>query len=129
MDLNDDSMPVPDEAPVSRRTRLSLALASMLPPASGTAQGTVEGPATWAAITWRVRFADEHVWDDEYDASTEDERDNSGYVFFGDEDDDGPAGDDGNMSQHEGESSGEYEARLNSLVPPSAHFCCWLAFS
>ena len=101
MDLNDDSMPVPDEAPVSRRTRLSLALASVLPPASGTAQGTVEGPATWAAMTRRVRFADEHEWDDEYDASTDDERDDSGYVFFGDEDDDGLAGDDDNMPQHE----------------------------
>ena len=47
MDLNDDSNPVPDAAPVSRRTRLSLALASMLSPAFGTAQGTAEGPATW----------------------------------------------------------------------------------
>ena len=35
VDLNDDSMPVP-EVPVSRRTRLSLALASVLPAASGT---------------------------------------------------------------------------------------------
>ena len=129
MDLNDDSMPVPDEAPVSRRTRLSLALASMLPPAPGTAQRTFEGPATWAATTRRVRFADEHEWDDEYDASTEDERDDSGYVFFGDEDDDDLAGDDDDISQHEGENSGEYEARLNSLVPPSAHFCCRPAFS
>ena len=59
MDLNDGSMPVPDEAPVSRRTRLSLALASMLPTAPGTAQGTVEGPATWAAMTRRIRCADE----------------------------------------------------------------------
>ena len=119
MDLNDDSMPVPDEAPVSRRTRLSLALASMLPsspswvvarptfgsshdsPAPGTAQGTVEGPPTWAAMTRRVSFADEHEWDDEYDASTDDERGDSGYVFFGDEDDDGSAGDDDSTSQHE----------------------------
>ena len=129
MDLNDDSMPVPDEAPVSRRTRLSLALASMLSTAPGTAQGTVEGPVTWAAMTRRVRFAGEHERDGEYDASTEDERGDSGCVFFGDEDDDGSADDDGNVSQHDGESSGEYEARLNSLVPPSAHFCCRPAFS
>ena len=60
MDLNDASMPVPDEVPVSRRTHLSLALASMLSPAPGTAQGTAEGPLTWAAMTRRVRFADEH---------------------------------------------------------------------
>ena len=45
VDLYDDSMPVPDEVPVSRSTRLSLALASMLPPAPGTAQGTADGAA------------------------------------------------------------------------------------
>ena len=61
MDLNDDSMPVPDEAPVSRRTRLSLALAPVLPAASGTTQqGTVEGPDTWSATARRVMWADEH---------------------------------------------------------------------
>ena len=129
MDLNDGSMPVPDEVPVSRRTRFSLALASMLPPAPGTAQGTAEGPPTWAAMARRVRFADEHEWDDEYDASTDDERDDSGYVLFGDEDDDGLAGDDNNTSQHGDESSDEYKARLNGLAPPSAHFCCRPAFS
>jgi hypothetical protein len=40
MDLNDDSMPVPDEAPVSRRTRLSLALASVLPAACGSIEAS-----------------------------------------------------------------------------------------
>ena len=88
MDLNDDSMPVPD-GPVSRRTRLSLALASVLPAASGTTQGTVEGPATWSATARRVTWADEHEWDDEYDATTEDEFDDSHYVLFDDDDGDG----------------------------------------
>ena len=88
MDLNDGSMPVPDVAPVSRRTRLSLALASVLPPAAGTAQGTAEGPSTWAATTRRVRFADEHEWDDEYDASTDDEYGGSDYVHFDEDGDD-----------------------------------------
>ena len=88
MDLNDGSMPVPDAAPVSRRTRLSLALASMLPHAAGTAQGTAEGPSTWAAMTRHVRFADEHEWDDEYDASTDDEYDDSNYILFDEDDDD-----------------------------------------
>jgi hypothetical protein len=50
-------------------------------------------------------------------------------VFFGDEDDVGSADDDDSTSQQEGESSGEYEARLSSLVPPSAHFCCRPVFS
>ena len=119
MDLNDDCIPVPDEVPVSRRTRLSLAMASLLSSAPGTTQGTVEGPLTWAATTRRVRFADEAEWDDEYAADTDDEHDESEYVFFGDEDDDdGLAGDDDDTAQHDGESSDDYEARLNSLIPP-----------
>ena len=44
MNLNEDSMPVPDEVPVSRRTRLSLAMASLLSSAPDTAQGTGEVP-------------------------------------------------------------------------------------
>ena len=88
--MNDDSMPAPDEAPVSRRTRLSLAMAALLSSAPGTTQGTVEGPLTWADTTRRVRFADEAEWDDEYDTNTdESERDRSEYVLFDDEDDDG----------------------------------------
>ena len=88
------------------------------------------GPPTWAAMTRRVRFEEEHEWDDEYDAVTNDERDDSEYVLFGDEDDDGGlAGDDDDTSQHDDESSGAYEVRLNGLVPPSAHFCCRPAFS
>ena len=88
MDLNDDSPPVPDAAPVSRRTRLASAMASMLPHAAGTTQGTVEGPSTWAVMTRHVRFADEHEWDDEYDASTDDEYDGSDYVHFDEDGDD-----------------------------------------
>ena len=130
MDLNDDSMPVPDEAPVSRRTRLSLALASVLPAASGTTQGTVEGPATGSATARRVTWADEHEWDDEYDETTDDEYDGSHYVLFDDDDDDGTIDDDDDTSQHAGESSGEYEeARLNGITPPAAHFCCRPVFS
>ena len=130
MDLNDASIPVPDEAPVSRRTRLSLAMASLLSSAPGTSQGTGEGPPVWTSPTRRVRFADEAEWGDEYDAGTDDERDQSEYVFFDDEDgDDDPAvGDDGTVQQ-DGESSGDYEVRLNGLVPPPMHFCCRPAFS
>ena len=117
MDLNDDSMPVSDEAPVSRRTRLSLALASVLPAAPGTTQGTVEGPAPWSATVRRIMWADEHEWDDEYYATTDDEFDDSHYVLFDDDDGDGIIGDDDDTSQHEGESSDEYEARLNGIVP------------
>jgi hypothetical protein len=124
MDLNDDSMPVPDEAPVSRRTRLSLALTAMLTGASGTTQGTVEGPATWSTATRRVTWQDEHEWEDEYDATTDDERDDSNYVLFDGDDGDDITGDEDDTSQHEGESSDEYEARLNGIVPPPAHFCC-----
>ena len=40
MDLNDGSMPVSDEIPVSRRTCLSLAMASLLSSTPVTAQGT-----------------------------------------------------------------------------------------
>ena len=71
IDMIDGSMPVSDEAPVSHRTRLSLAMATLLSSAPGTTQGTAEGPLTWAATTWRVRFADEAEWDDEYDADTD----------------------------------------------------------
>ena len=128
MDLNDGSMPVPDVAPVSRRTRLSLALASMLPPAPGTAQGTAEGPATWAAMTRRVRCADEHEWDDEYDASTDDERDDSNYVLFDEDDGDGIGADapatKTTRSSTRAKVSDEYEDRLNGMIPPPAHFCC-----
>ena len=129
--MNDGSMPVPDEVPVSRRTRLSLAMATLVPSAPGTTQGTVEGPLTWAATTRRVRFADEAEWDDEYDADTdESERDRSEYVLFDDEDDDGdPIVDDGDTAQQDGESSDDYEARLNGLVPPPMHFFCRPAFS
>ena len=91
MDLNDDSPPVPDAAPVSRRTRLALVLESLLPvrrTSSSTLQGTVEGPATWAAMTRRVTFADEREWDDEYDASTDDEYGGSDYVHFDEDGDD-----------------------------------------
>ena len=128
MDLNDDSMPVPD-APVSRRTRLSLALASVLPAASGTTQGTVEGPATWSGTARRVMWADEHEWDDEYDATAEEEFDDSHYVLFDDDDGDGVTADDGDTPQHADENSDEYEARLNGIIPPSAHFCCRPVFS
>ena len=131
MGLNDGSMPVPDEAPVSRRTRLSLAMVSLLSSAPGTTQGMGEGPLAWTSPTRRVRFADEAEWDDEYDADTDDERDQSEYVFFDDEDDDdGPAVDDDDTAQQDGErSSGDYEVRLNGLVPPPMHFCCRPAFS
>ena len=124
MDLNDDSMPVPDEAPVSRRTRLSLALALVLPAASGTTQGTVEGPATWSATARNVMWADEHEWDDEYYATTDGKFDDSNYVLFDDDDGDGVVVDDDDTPQHAGESSGEYEARLSGITPPAAHFCC-----
>ena len=130
VDMNDGSMPVPDEAPVSRCTRLSLAMATLLSSAPGTAQGTVKGPLTWAATTRRVRFADDAEWDDEYGADTDDERDRSEYVLFDDEDDDDDPGvDDDDTAQRDGASSDDYEARLNGLVPPPMHFCCRPAFS
>ena len=129
MDLNGDSIPVPDEAPVSRRTRLSLALASVLPAAPGTTQGTAEGSATWSATTRRVMWADEHTWGDEYYATTDDERDDAQYVLFDDDDGDSTIGDDNETLQHEGKTSDEYEARLNDAIPPTAHFCCRPAFS
>ena len=130
VDLNDDSIPVPD-VPVSRRTRLSLALASVLPAASGTTQGTVEGPVTWSATARRVTWADEREWDDEYDATTEEEFDDSNYMFFDDDDVDGIIADEDedDTPQHAGETSGDYEARLNDAIPPSAHFCCRPVFS
>ena len=74
-------------------------------------------------------WADENEWDDEYYAPTDDERDDSHYVLFDDNDGDGVIGDDGDTSQHECESSDEYGARLNGIVPPSAHFCCRPVFS
>ena len=46
MDLNDGSMPVPGEVPVSRRTRLSLAVASLLSSAPGTTHDTRHGRGT-----------------------------------------------------------------------------------
>ena len=46
-DMDDVSMPAPADAPVSMRTRASLAIEIMLPTASGTLQGTVEGPSPW----------------------------------------------------------------------------------
>ena len=45
----------------------------------------------------------------------EDEGDGIGEDITSDED---------NTQQHEGESDGDYEDRLNGMVPPSAHFCC-----
>ena len=120
--MNDGSMPVPDEAPVSRRTRLSLAMAALLSSAPDTTQGTAEGPLTWAATTRR---------DDEYNADTdESERDRSECVLFDDEDDDGDPGvDDDATAQRDGENSDDYETRLNGIVPPPMHFCCRPAFS
>ena len=130
IDMNDGSIPVPDAPPVSMRTRASLATATMLPSAPGTAQGTVEGPLTMAAAARKqVRFADE--WGDEYDAEIDDsESAQAERVFFGDEDGDGDPGDgDGDMQQQDGESGDEYEARLNGKVPAPMHFCCRPAFS
>ena len=74
-------------------------------------------------------WADEHEWDDEYYATTDDEFDDSHYVLFDDDDGDGVIGDDDGTSQHAGESSDEYEARLNCIIPPAAHFCCRPVFS
>ena len=124
VDMNDDSKPVPDDASVSRRTRLSTAIATSLSSAPGTAQGTVKGPLTWAVTSRRVRFADEAEWDDEYDADTDESvRYQSEYVLFDDEDDDGDTGvDDDDTKQQDGESSDDYEARLNGIVPPPMHF-------
>ena len=52
------------------------------------------------------------------------------YVLFDDDDDgDGADADDDDTPQHAGESNGEYEARLNGITPPSAHFCCRPVFS
>ena len=104
----------------------------MLPPAAGTAQGTAEGPSTWAAMTRRVRFADEHEWDDEYDAPTVDEHDDSNYILF--DEDDGDAfgadgtGDGDDTQQHEGESHEAYEDRLNDMIPSPEYFCCQPVF-
>ena len=104
--------------------------ATLLSAAPGTTQGTAEGPLTWAATTRRVRFADDAEWDDEYGADTDDERDRSEYVLFDDEDDDDDPGvDDDDTAQRDGESSGDYEVRLNGRVPPPMHFCCRPAFS
>ena len=117
-------------AGVSMRTRASLAIATMLASAPGTAQGTVEGPLTMAAAARKqVRFADE--WEDEYDAETdESESEQADRVFFGNEDDDGDPGDgDIDMQQRDGESGDAYEARLNGKVPSSMHFCCRPTFS
>ena len=129
-DMDDGSIPAPADAPVSMRTRASLAIATMLPTAPGTLQGTVEGPLTMAAAAHtHVHFADE--WDGEYDAET-DESDGTQAerVFFDDaDDDDDPGDDDGDMQQRDGESSGEHEARLNGKVPSPIHFCCRLVFS
>ena len=127
--MNDGSMPVPDEPPVSMRTRASLEIATLLSSVPGTAQGTFEGSLTMVVARQRVRFADE--WDDEYDAETvESESDQAEYVSFDDEDDDGdPGGGDGDMQQRDGESGDEYEARLNAKVPTPMHFCCQPAFS
>ena len=72
-----------------------------------------------------------HAWDDEYYATTDDERDDAQYVLFDDDDGDSIIGDDDDTPQHEGETSDEYEARLNvnDAIPPTAHFCCRPVFS
>ena len=127
MDLNDDSMPVPDVAPVSRRTRLSLALASMLPPASGTSTRHGRGTGHLGGHDPACPFADEHEWDDEYDASTDDEHDDSNYVLFDEDDGDGIGADAPATRRHaaaRGRKQWRYEARLNGMIPPPAHFCC-----
>ena len=133
MDLNDDSMPVPDDAPVSRRTRLSLALASVLPAASGAVPDATDGAAAEAPSARRVRFSGVEESDDEIKEATDDEWDDSGYVFFAGGDDDehanGDDNDDDSTAQRDGESSDEYEARLKSLVPPTQCFCCRPVFS
>ena len=68
---------------------------------------------------------------DEYDEDAEESvRYQSEYVLFDDEDDDGDTGvDDDDTKQQDGESSDDYETRLNSIAPPSMHFCCQPAFS
>ena len=122
--MDDGSMPAPADAPVSMRTRASLAIETILRTAPGTLQGTVEASLTMAAAARKyVHLADE--WDDEYDAET-DESDGTQAerVFFDDADDDDDPGDgDGDMKQRDGESSDEYEARLNGKVPSPMHFC------
>ena len=55
-----------------------------------------------------------------YNAVTDDERDESEYVLFGDkDDDDGLADDDDDTAQHDGESSDEYEVRGPTQQPCS----------
>ena len=131
MDMSDDSMPVPDVAPMTRLTRLQLAIRGVAnavrPDASGTTQGTAEGTATWTANP-AVTVQLDYDWDDEYDESTDEERDDSGHVFFGadggDDTGDGTTGDDDDTSQHDDESGDDYEARLNGMIPSSERFCC-----
>ena len=117
IDMNDSSIPVPDEAPVSRRTRYSLAIATLLSSAPGMTQGTVEGPLAMAATGRRVHFADE--WDGNYDAETdESEHDQSEYVFFDDEDDDGDTGvDDDDTKQQDGESNTTVSFEVTESTP------------
>ena len=99
--------------------------------ATCAAYGTTAVPPDEAAPKVRtyVRFADE--WDGEYNAETdESESAQPDRVFSDDEDDDGDPGDDDDIiQQRDGESSDEYEARLNGKVPSPMHFCCWPAFS
>ena len=131
MDMNDDSMPVPDVAPMTRLTRFQLAIRGVAnavrPDASGTTQGTAEGTATWTANP-AVTVQLDYDWDDEYDESTDEERDDSNHVFFGadggDDTGDGTTGDGDDTSQHDSESGDDYEARLNGMIPSSERFCC-----
>ena len=137
IDLNDDSDPTCD-APVARRTRFAMALASLMP-------NSAETVATAGGKAKSVRWADQEDWSDEYDEATDtDERSDSDKLFFG-EDDDGELldGDDAaaggelgvdddtaaDTAKRSDESNDDYEARLNALVPPTEYFCCRPVFS
>ena len=127
--MDDDSIPAPADALVSMRTRASLAIATMLSAAPGTAQGTVEGPLTMAAAARKhAHFAGK--WGEVYDAETDaSEGAQPERVFFDDKNDDvDPGDDDGDIQQRDGESSDEYEARLNGKVPSPMHVFCRPAF-
>ena len=128
--MDDGSMPVPADPPVSVRTRASLAAAAMLSGAAGAACGTTAVPPDKDAPKVRTRVHFEDEWDGEYDAETDEHASaQPERVFFDDEDDDGDPGDDDDMQQRDGESSDEYEASINDKIPSLMHFCCRPAFS
>jgi hypothetical protein len=120
--VDDDSMPAAPVEPVALRTRASLALAHLLAGASGATPRPAAAQRHQTASTSRPCEAEDE-YGAQYDAATDS---SSEYVLFeaDDEADDAPASVGNGTLQMPGESSEEYETRLNATVPAPMYFCC-----